>query len=157
MASQRFVIIGAGVAGASAAEALRQRGFDGEIHLFGGEPELPYNRPSLSKAYLRGEERFEDTLVKPTEFYSTERIDLHLGTRVTRLDSRRKRIEFAGGELAYDRVLLATGGRTDALARAIVAVLDAPLTMVPLLGPITAMVQASGLEAVCGPALHKAA
>ncbi len=53
--------------------------------------------------------------------------------------------------------LESAGGRTDALARAIVAVLDAPLTMVPLLGPMIAIVQASGLEAVCGPALHKAA
>ena len=63
MNPQRIVIIGAGLAGATAAVTLRDEGFDGEIQLIGAERQLPYNRPPLSKGYLRGEERLEDQLV----------------------------------------------------------------------------------------------
>src|SRR6266508_2561142 len=67
---ERIVIIGASLSGASAAAGRRDGGFDGEIHLIGEEPQLPYNRPPLSKGYLRGEERFGDQLVHPAGYYA---------------------------------------------------------------------------------------
>ncbi|MFB3816248.1 MAG: NAD(P)/FAD-dependent oxidoreductase [Candidatus Methylomirabilales bacterium] len=112
MAGQRIVIIGAGLAGASAAATLRERGFDGEIQLIGEEPRPPYIRPPLSKGYLRGQERFEDALVKPATYYAEQRISLRLGTPVTAIDAGRKVAELRGGErIPYDRLLIATGGR----------------------------------------------
>ncbi|HTU03401.1 MAG TPA: FAD-dependent oxidoreductase [Candidatus Sulfotelmatobacter sp.] len=117
MARQQFVIIGAGLAGASAAETLRQEGCTDAIQLVGAEPHPPYIRPPLSKGYLRGQERFEDALVKPTAFYADQDIELHTGARVTRLDPREKRVEIeGGGRIAYDRLLVATGGRNRAVA-----------------------------------------
>src|SRR2546422_8952068 len=65
----RIVIVGASLAGATAAATLRDEGFDGEIRLIGTEPQLPYNRPPLSKGYLRHEEAFEAQLVKPAGYY----------------------------------------------------------------------------------------
>jgi 3-phenylpropionate/trans-cinnamate dioxygenase ferredoxin reductase component len=112
MKPQRFVIVGAGLAGASAAETLREEGFDGEVHLIGAESRLPYIRPPLSKGYLRGQERFEDALVKPAEFYAAHHIELRLGADVTRIAAREKQVELEGGErIAYDRLLVTTGGR----------------------------------------------
>ncbi len=112
MARQRVVIIGAGLAGASAAAALRERGFDGDIQVIGGESLPPYNRPPLSKGYLRGQERFEDGLVKPESYYAEQRIALRLGTRVTAIHAGRKLVELEGGErIPYDRLLVTTGGR----------------------------------------------
>ena len=73
MKHERFVIIGASLAGASAAAALREGGFDGTVELIGAEPQLPYNRPPLSKGYLRGQERFEDQLVNPADYYTAAR------------------------------------------------------------------------------------
>lgn len=112
MARQRIVIIGAGLAGASAAATLRERGFDGEIQLIGAESQPPYNRPPLSKGYLRGQERFEDGLVKPASYYAEQRISLRLGIPVTAIDAGRKLVELQGGErIPYDRLLVTTGGR----------------------------------------------
>ena len=112
MSSQRIVIIGAGLAGASAAVSLREEGFDGEIHLIGAEHQLPYNRPPLSKAYLRGEVRFEDQLVNPPGIYAEKGIQLRLGTRATVIDAEKKHVEVEDGErIAYDRLLVVTGGR----------------------------------------------
>ena len=79
MSGPRIVIVGASLAGATAAATLRDDGFDGEIRLIGAEAQLPYNRPPLSKGYLRQEERFEDQLVKPAGYYAAQRIDLTLG------------------------------------------------------------------------------
>src|SRR5439155_86912 len=112
MNPQRIVIIGAGLAGATAAVTLRDEGFDGEIQLIGAEPQLPYNRPPLSKGYLRGEERLEDQLVNPPGIYAEKSIRLGLGTRVTAIDATKKHVEVEDGErIAYDRLLVATGGR----------------------------------------------
>ncbi|HET8575497.1 MAG TPA: FAD-dependent oxidoreductase [Methylomirabilota bacterium] len=117
MPRPRFVIIGASLAGASAAAGLRELGFEGEIELIGAEPQLPYNRPPLSKGYLRGQERFEDQLVNPAGYYAEHRIELRLGLRATAIDPRRKIAEFEGGDqIAYDRLLVATGGRNRALS-----------------------------------------
>ncbi len=111
-----FVIVGAALAGASAAAALREEGFEGEITLVGAEPVMPYNRPPLSKGYLRGHDRFEDQLVNPAEFYAEHRIDLRLGVRAEAVDPTRKVVSLErGDEVAYDRLLVATGGRNRAL------------------------------------------
>jgi 3-phenylpropionate/trans-cinnamate dioxygenase ferredoxin reductase subunit len=110
--SQRIVIIGAGLAGASAAVTLRDEGFDGEIELIGAESRPPYNRPPLSKGYLRGEERFEDQLVEPANAYGEKRIELRLGARAIAIDPTRKHVELEGGaRVPYDRLLVTTGGR----------------------------------------------
>jgi 3-phenylpropionate/trans-cinnamate dioxygenase ferredoxin reductase component len=116
MKSERFVIIGASLAGASAAAALREGGFDGSVELIGEEPQLPYNRPPLSKGYLRGQERLEDQLVNPADHYAGHDITLSLGVRATAVDPRRKVVGLAGGvEVPYDRLLVATGGRNRVL------------------------------------------
>jgi 3-phenylpropionate/trans-cinnamate dioxygenase ferredoxin reductase subunit len=112
MSKRRCVIIGASLAGATAAATLRGEGFDGDIELIGAEPQLPYNRPPLSKGYLRGQERFEDQLVKPADYYAEQSIALRRGTRATTIDPSRKVVELEGGErVPYDRLLVATGGR----------------------------------------------
>jgi 3-phenylpropionate/trans-cinnamate dioxygenase ferredoxin reductase subunit len=117
MARQRFVIIGASLAGARAAAGLREEGFDGDVQLIGDEGQPPYNRPPLSKGYLRGQERFEDQLVHPVAYYAEHDIQLRLGIRATRIDPARKLVELEGGEhVGYDRLLVATGGRNRALA-----------------------------------------
>lgn len=107
-----FVIVGANLAGASAAIALRDEGFDGDIVLIGAEADLPYERPPLSKAYLRGEVPFESFLVRPAAFYRERGIDVRLGVRVTRADVAARRVECETGErVPYDALLVATGGR----------------------------------------------
>src|SRR6266699_5771649 len=93
MARQRIVIVGASLAGATAAATLRDEGFDGDIRLIGAEAQLPYHRPPLSKGYLRQEERFEDQLVKPADYYTEQRIELRLGIRATAIDARQKFLE----------------------------------------------------------------
>ena len=116
MKNQRFVIVGAALAGGSAAAALREGGFDGEITLIGAEPLMPYNRPPLSKGYLRGEDRFEDQLVNPPAYYAEHRIDLRLGLRADAVDPKRKLVLLdRGEEVPYDRLLVATGGRNRTL------------------------------------------
>jgi len=117
MTRQRIVIIGAALAGAMAAASLREEGFDGEVQLIGEESRLPYHRPPLSKGYLRGQERFEDQLVKPAAYYEERGIELKLGARATTLDPERKLVGLDGGErIGYDRVLMATGGRNRPLS-----------------------------------------
>ena len=81
---QTFVIVGAGLTGGSAAVALREEGFGGDLVLIGVEPEAPYERPPLSKEYLRGEATFEDLLVRPPNFYPVKGIETRLGIRATR-------------------------------------------------------------------------
>jgi 3-phenylpropionate/trans-cinnamate dioxygenase ferredoxin reductase subunit len=117
MNQPRIVIVGASLAGATAAVTLRDEGFHGEIHLIGAEPQLPYNRPPLSKGYLRQEEAFESLLVKPADHYSEQRIELKLGTRAASIDAKQKVVELEGGErVPYDRLLVATGGRNRTLS-----------------------------------------
>jgi 3-phenylpropionate/trans-cinnamate dioxygenase ferredoxin reductase subunit len=116
MKSQRFVIVGAALAGASAAAALREGGFDGQVTLIGAEPVMPYNRPPLSKGYLRGEDRFEDQLVNPAGYYAEHDITLRSGVRAAAIDARRKIVTLErGDEVPYDRLLVATGGRNRTL------------------------------------------
>lgn len=116
MTTGRFVIVGASLAGASAAAALCDGGFEGELTLIGEEPRLPYSRPALSKGYLRGQERFEDQLVNPADYYGKHGITVRLGARATRVDPVRRVVELDGGEtVPYDRLLVTTGGRNRAL------------------------------------------
>src|SRR5438445_8296671 len=117
MARQRIVIVGASLAGATAAATLRDEGFDADIRLIGAETQLPYNRPPLSKGYLRQQERFEDQLVKPAGYYADQRIALTLGVRATAIDPKQKLVELEGGvRVAYDRLLVTTGGRNRTLS-----------------------------------------
>ena len=117
MRRQRIVIVGASLAGATAAATLREDGFDGEIQLIGAESQLPYNRPPLSKGYLRRKERFEDQLVKPGDYYAEQHVELRLGVRATAIDAKQKFVELEGGErVAYDRLLVATGARNRTLS-----------------------------------------
>jgi 3-phenylpropionate/trans-cinnamate dioxygenase ferredoxin reductase subunit len=108
--SATHVIVGAALAGAKAAEALREEGFDGRVVLIGSEPELPYERPPLSKEYLRGEAPREKARVHDDGFYESHDIELRTSTTVTAVDTRASEVELEGGErLRYDRLLLATG------------------------------------------------
>lgn len=111
MSKPTFVIVGASLAGAKAAAELRERGFDGRVVMVGAEDELPYERPALSKDYLRGESEPEALRVGDASFYRDRQIELQLGTSATAIDTERRRVRLddAGGELEYDALLLATG------------------------------------------------
>jgi 3-phenylpropionate/trans-cinnamate dioxygenase ferredoxin reductase subunit len=105
-----FVIIGASLAGASAAETLRTEGFEGRVVLIGEEDVRPYERPPLSKDYLRGEVGTDAAFVHDASFYEKNEIDLRLSSRVTSLDTRNRVVDLASGEsVGYDAVLIATG------------------------------------------------
>ena len=105
------VIVGAGMAGATAAITLREAGPD-RITLIGMEPEPPYERPPLSKAYLRGEVTFDRALVRPASFYAEHAITAMFGTCAVRVDPSQRSVELEDGRrVRYDRLLVATGGR----------------------------------------------
>ena len=104
------MIVGGGLAGAKAAETLREEGFAGRVVLIGAEPELPYERPPLSKGYLIGSAEREEARVHPRAFYDEHEIELLTGVAATALDTVEHRLALADGqELTYDRLLLATG------------------------------------------------
>ncbi|MGH3703385.1 MAG: NAD(P)/FAD-dependent oxidoreductase [Agromyces sp.] len=108
--ASNFVIVGAGLAGASAAKTLREEGFGGGIRLIGAEAHHPYIRPPLSKEYLAGTAERDSVFVEPSGWYREHDIDLRLGTVVTALDPSAQRIELDSGDsIAYDALLLATG------------------------------------------------
>jgi 3-phenylpropionate/trans-cinnamate dioxygenase ferredoxin reductase component len=107
---QTFVIAGASLAGAKAAETLRDEGFDGKIVLIGEEPVRPYERPPLSKTYLRGESVFDAAAVHEEGFYADRGIELLTSTVVVDVDPVSKSVTLhPGGELGYDELLLTTG------------------------------------------------
>ena len=109
---QTFVIVGASLAGAKAAETLREQGFAGRLVLIGDEPERPYERPPLTKDYLRDESPREKAYVHAESFYAEHDIELLSGTAATALDPARKRVTLDDGhELGYDRLLLTTGAQ----------------------------------------------
>jgi 3-phenylpropionate/trans-cinnamate dioxygenase ferredoxin reductase component len=111
MSPQRtFVIVGASLAGAKAAEALRHEGFDGRVVLIGEEPHRPYQRPPLSKDYLRGEAGPEKVYVHGENFYADQQVELRTSERVVGIEPTAGHVVLNGGErLDYDRLLLATG------------------------------------------------
>ena len=108
--SQTHLIVGAGLAGAKAAEALRNKGFDGRIVLIGAEQHRPYERPSLSKGYLAGSADREKVYVHPQDWYAEHQIELCLDQAVSRIDRDARVVELAdGSQVGYDRLLLTTG------------------------------------------------
>lgn len=108
--STTFVIIGGGLAGGKAAEALRDNGFDGEIILFSDENHLPYERPPLSKEFLAGKKSLVDFTVQNSDWYRDNRVEVRLGTRVRSVDAARHLVGLPGGAtVSYDKLLLATG------------------------------------------------
>jgi 3-phenylpropionate/trans-cinnamate dioxygenase ferredoxin reductase component len=107
---QTFTIVGASLAGAKAAETLRTEGFDGRVVLIGAEHEYPYERPPLSKDYLRGEVGSEKLFVHKERFYAEQSIDLRLGRTAVSLNTSHNELVLDDGErLRYDRLLLTTG------------------------------------------------
>src|SRR5262250_1793076 len=105
-----FLIVGASLTGAKAAEELRAQGFDGRVLLVGAEPERPYERPPLTKDYLRGESERAKAYVHPGGFYAQQEIELVTGVTVTAIEPAESRVRLADGRtVGYDRLLLATG------------------------------------------------
>ena len=105
-----YVIVGASLGGAKAAEALRAAGYDGRVVLLGAESELPYERPPLSKGYLQGKAERETIYVHPREWYDEADIDLRLGVRVTAIDPAAHEVVLAdGSRIGYAKLLLTTG------------------------------------------------
>ena len=109
---QTFVIVGASLAGAKAAETLRAEGFDGRVVMIGAEAERPYERPPLSKDYLRGEVGREKVYVHDEDFYAANEIELRLGRTAARLHMSIGEVALDDGKrVRYDRLLLATGAK----------------------------------------------
>jgi apoptosis-inducing factor 3 len=109
--SRQFVILGAGAAGYTAAQTLREEGFRGNIVMITREDRAPYDRPNLSKDYLHGHAEAEWMPLRPEEFFKEHDIQLLFNREVTRVDARAKAIVFKGGDMMdYDALLVATGG-----------------------------------------------
>ncbi|MQY02701.1 NAD(P)/FAD-dependent oxidoreductase [Actinomadura macrotermitis] len=110
MPEETFVVVGAGLAGAKAAETLREEGFAGRVLLFGEEVERPYERPPLSKGFLLGKEPRDKAHVHAADWYDGHGVEAHFGTRVRALDRTARQVVLESGErIGYDRLLLATG------------------------------------------------
>ncbi|MFP5346489.1 MAG: NAD(P)/FAD-dependent oxidoreductase [Actinomycetes bacterium] len=106
----RIVVVGGGLGGAKAVEALREKGFHGSLVLVGAEDELPYERPPLSKGYLLGKDDFDSARVHPREWYDEHGVELRLGTPATAVDRDARQVVLGTGErLGYDLLVLATG------------------------------------------------
>jgi 3-phenylpropionate/trans-cinnamate dioxygenase ferredoxin reductase subunit len=105
-----YLIVGASLAGAKAAEALRAEGFDGRLIMIGAEPEHPYERPPLSKDYMLGKAERDSIYVHPPQWYADHEVDLRLGVAVTGIDRAGHRVTLADGSQAgYSKLLLTTG------------------------------------------------
>jgi 3-phenylpropionate/trans-cinnamate dioxygenase ferredoxin reductase subunit len=112
-ASRTFAIVGGGLAGAKAAEALRNNGFDGQAVLFCEEQHLPYERPPLSKEFLAGKKSLSEFTVHDDSWYRDHHVDLRLGSRVSSLDPAAHCVGLPDGTtVGYDKLLLATGSRS---------------------------------------------
>jgi 3-phenylpropionate/trans-cinnamate dioxygenase ferredoxin reductase component len=110
--TETLLIVGGGLAGAKAAETLREDGFAGRLVLIAAEDELPYERPPLSKQYLLGAAPREEARVHPREFYAEHEIELLTGVAATAVDTGEHRVALADGRgLTYDRLLIATGAQ----------------------------------------------
>jgi 3-phenylpropionate/trans-cinnamate dioxygenase ferredoxin reductase component len=114
--TNRIVVVGGGLAGAKAVEALREEGFTGTLTLIGDEQHLPYERPPLSKGYLAGNDDRESFVVHDADWYAEHKVDLMLGTTATSVDTAAKEVELVDGRrIGYDKLLLATGSRARTL------------------------------------------
>src|SRR3954471_21186577 len=110
--SSTFAIVGGGLAGAKAAEALRDKDFGGRIVLFAAEEHLPYERPPLSKEYLAGKKSLDEFTVNPSAWYRDHHVELQLGTEVAAVDPTARAVALPDGStLGYDKLLLATGSQ----------------------------------------------
>src|SRR4029077_1549145 len=106
------VIVGAGHAGVEAAASLREQGFDGEVVLLSAEKDLPYQRPPLSKAFLKGEMDIHGLPLRADAHLREQRIDLRLAVGATRIAGASQQVELSdGGTIAYGHLMLATGAR----------------------------------------------
>jgi 3-phenylpropionate/trans-cinnamate dioxygenase ferredoxin reductase subunit len=114
--AEHIVVVGAGLAGATAVTELRGRGYDGGVTLIGAETHPPYERPPLSKAYMLGNDPFEKAHVHPLEWYPENNVDLRLGTTAESVDLASKKLTLSDGDLSYDKLLLATGAQPRTLA-----------------------------------------
>jgi len=118
VARPTFVILGAGLCGGAAAQTLRDEGFDGRLILIGDEAHPPYERPPLSKEYLRGEQGRDDLFVHPEDWYGEQEIETRLGVRARAIDAGDRSLTLEDGErVPYDTLLIATGGRPRRLGR----------------------------------------
>lgn len=108
-APRTIVVVGAGLAGAKTVEALRDKGFDGSLTLVGAETHLPYERPPLSKGYLKGDDERDSFEVHDRAWYDEHDVALRLGETVTSLDLDAGTVTTDAGELPFDAVVLATG------------------------------------------------
>jgi apoptosis-inducing factor 3 len=105
-----IVIVGGGAAGNAAAEMLRREGYSGRITMLSADESLPCDRPNLSKGYLAGAASDESNLLRSAKFYKDHRIGLHLGARVTTIDTASRHVQLEGGsQHSYDALLMATG------------------------------------------------
>lgn len=112
MSIDKVVIIGAGQAGFQVAASLRQAGFEGAVTIVGDEDNIPYQRPPLSKAYLKGSADETSVQLRPNGFYTDNRIELIKGTKVERIDRDAKIVVTSSGKkLAYDKLAITTGTR----------------------------------------------
>ncbi len=107
--SENYVIVGAALAGAKAAETLREEGFEGRVVLLGDEPDRPYERPPLSKDYLRGESEREGPYVHPASFYDEKGIELRTEVSVTGVDLSASEVVLGNERIGFSKLLLATG------------------------------------------------
>ena len=113
MSNEPIVIVGAGQCGLKATETLRQQGYGGDLVLIGEEPHAPYQRPPLSKAFLKGEMGLERLMLKGDDFYEKFNVDARASTHVGQVDAAaRKLLLTDGGTVGYSRLLLATGTRS---------------------------------------------
>lgn len=110
--TRNVIIAGGGQAAFQTATSLRQNGFDGRIVLIGSEKRIPYQRPPLSKSFLKGDIQFDQLLLRSEDFYQANRIELLLGCTMVAIDRRRKFVKLDNGqELAFDHLVLALGAR----------------------------------------------
>ena len=111
-----FVVVGASLAGGTTAATLREQGFDGRLVLIGDEPAFPYERPPLSKRYLRGETSAEHLLVRPEDWWEAHAVEARLGVHAQAIDPIERVVTLADGErIAFDRAVVATGSRNRSL------------------------------------------
>ncbi|WP_029146180.1 NAD(P)/FAD-dependent oxidoreductase [Microbacterium luticocti] len=111
-----MVIIGGGLAAGSAAQTLREQGYDGEVTVIADEPYTPYQRPPLSKGFLKGDEGLDAVILHPDDWYREQRVDVRTATAATGIDVVAHTVTLADGStLGYDKLLLATGATPRAL------------------------------------------
>ena len=144
-----IVIVGAGHAGGTAAALLRQYGGEGSITLVGDEPAAPYQRPPLSKAWLKGDADLDGLLLKPRSFYAEHGIDLRTGERIMSIDRAARTIVTGGGEaIPYAALILATGARARPL--------PIPGADLPGVLALRTLADAEALKAALGPGVRLA-